>query len=123
MGTNEKQERRLKQHEKPIWRKAFEESMKHTSIEGATRNAWKAVDAWNRSGAFNESSSDPEESTTDETVRNDVWSLLIDWFETLPVSHDLDFDRLVDAMRAHELGKSTLLQFKEDLREMFDGSG
>jgi hypothetical protein len=64
--SNEKTERKLKHHEKPIWRDAFKESMRHTSIEGATRNAWKAVDEWNRAGAFNESMALQPESEDDD---------------------------------------------------------
>lgn len=56
--SNANRERKLLHHQKPIWRKAFEASMSHTSVEGAERNAWKAVDVWDRVGAFNECSSE-----------------------------------------------------------------
>jgi hypothetical protein len=185
--SNER-ERKLLPHEKPIWRKAFEASLPHMSVEGAERKAWHAVDIWKRVGAFNE----PESVNLEPTSKRDgpvplagfregwevlatfiegdsgakhiadamrrfgdgltsindfrnqltnlefdeqnvnfgsAWKLLIEWFDALPGDRRVnlpnaafDLDTLVDVMSMFASGKTTFNQFKEDLREMFDGS-
>jgi len=120
--ANDNRERALKHHEKPIWRDAFKESMKHTSIEGATRNAWKAVDEWNRAGAFNE-------SYTPTQQKNDLPEHVIDWEaawnhlgETIQgcAESSTDWeDRLASAMQDYAKGEMFLLEFKEEVDLIF----
>jgi hypothetical protein len=116
--SNDNRDRKLKHHEKPIWRKAFEASMQHTSIEGATRNAWKAVDAWNQANAFNEPS-----QSEDRTINcTDAFHWLTEWLSGVDVESGLnkqEMFKLWETVSAFENGESNLNQFKNSLHSIF----
>lgn len=115
--SNENKDRKLKHHEKPIWRKAFEASMQHTSIEGATRNAWKAVDAWNQANAFNEE----QESRDSDSRYRVAFRDLVDLYESHGRPSDKGHDDIVDLMIAFDerkLGFSTNDEFKLKLSKI-----
>lgn len=124
MGTNEKRERKLRQHEKPIWRKAFEESMKHTSIESATRNAWKAVDEWNGAGAFNESNQQQESANhieDERSYRKGFGVLLTNLGRMRPTDSlgPIQCATLSDSAEAFYEGHIDLHIFKEEVDSLF----
>jgi hypothetical protein len=107
--SNGNRERKLLHHQKPIWRKAFEASMLHTSIEAAEKKAWVAVDIWERVGAFNESQ--PPRSDERSTVSEpdpmgyeEGWKTFARWLESLYEANDNQGD-FFDAMR------NTILDF------------
>lgn len=115
--SNENKDRKLKHHEKPIWRKAFEASMQHTSIEGATRNAWKAVDVWIHAGVFNESSENFIESKVDGPVSlsamREAWQILTDFIDGDPGAKHIS-----KAMRRYGEGLISPNDFRNQLSEI-----
>lgn len=117
--ANENRDRVLKHHEKPIWRDAFKENMKHTSIEGATRNAWKAVDEWNRAGAFNETSerNEPKVDAEEEASYRDAFGMLRMWLGRLPITigPNLNGSLLFAAVLAFDNGEIDTEEFKSEL--------
>jgi hypothetical protein len=121
--SNENKDRKLKLHEKPIWRKAFEASMSHTSIEGATRNAWKAVDAWNQANAFNEVSLTEYPSDTSNRNYKSLWDTLFEWFTANHEGLETEqIDQLLNAMEDITSKGATEADFKESLRSIYDSS-
>lgn len=124
MGTNDNRDRKLLHHEKPIWRKAFEESMKHTSIEGATRNAWKAVDEWNRAGAFNETTPQPSgrvhESGSQQDYR-EAFDVLCTWLGSMSGSDGLSetqTDKLWLTVKDFDEGKIDVKELHSELESI-----
>jgi hypothetical protein len=117
--ANENRDRVLKHHEKPIWRDAFKESMKHTSIEGATRNAWKAVDEWNRAGAFNETSerNEPKVDVEEEASYCEAFGILRNWLGKLPVTvgANVNGELLFKTVLAFDDGEIDVEEFKTEL--------
>ncbi len=93
--------------------------MKHTSIEGATRNAWKAVDAWNNAGAFNEPMTERKgeteiaESTTDRAAS---WNALVEWIETIEPSGEMALLR--EMILDRDEMKISLGKFTEELAHL-----
>jgi hypothetical protein len=117
--SNEKTERKLKHHEKPIWRDAFKESMRHTSIEGATRNAWKAVDEWNRAGAFNESQAYPVDLPAHVIDWEAAWNHLGETLHGCAESSTDWEDRLASAMLDYSKSELNIYEFKEEVDLIF----
>lgn len=117
MGTNE---RKLLNHEKPIWRKAFEASLHHTSVEGATRNAWKAVDEWNRAGAFNEPQTSETRSHSDEChLYLEAFGVLRNWLGSMSAElSGNDGDRLWKTIKEFDDGEIGIENFKADLESI-----
>lgn len=124
MGTNENRDRKLAHHEKPIWRKTFEEAIKHTSIEGATRNAWKAVDAWNQAGAFNEETSarstNPDAEFDTNADYREAFDHLHAWLGKLPVTvgPNIHGKSLYDVMNQFDCGDLDPNEFSVGLRSL-----
>lgn len=98
--------------------------MKRTSIEGAERNAWKAVDVWNRAGAFNESAPESRETKVDasknEASYREAFGVLRMWLDKLPVTvgANLNGSRLFDSVQAFDDGEIDVEDFKEELRAL-----
>jgi hypothetical protein len=121
--SNNDQKKKLQPHQRPIWRKAFEASMQHTSIEAAERKAWHAVEIWERVGAFNESPSPMPESETEPDVSEDyeqVIAELVDWLNRLPPHFAIDSDALFDRLRVFHVGDSDPDVFRASLRTIYD---
>lgn len=116
MGT-ENRERTLQPHEKPIWRDTFKEAIKYTSVEGATRNAWKAVDAWNAARAFTELAEQPKIDVDKATSYCDVFKVLRSWLRksSMSVEPNLNVSRLCSAVVAFDEGEIDVEEFKSTL--------
>lgn len=117
-------ERKLSHHQKPIWRKAFEASMLHTSIEAAEKKAWQAVDIWERVGAFNESQmpSEPRSNADEEKSYRDAFGMLRVWFGTMPGSvelNEMQTDKLYQTVKAFDDGEIDIEDFKADLESIY----
>lgn len=119
MGTNVNRERKLQPHQRPIWRKAFEASMQHTSIEAAEKKAWQAVDIWERVGAFNESTSAellPDTQTSPDYKSAFEW--IREWFNEMSSTVVLGGDqtlKLWEATCDFERGVLTVEGFRDAL--------
>lgn len=119
MGTNDNRDRKLQPNEKAIWQHAFKASLSHTSVEGAERNGWKAVDACYRAGMFHEDKVSDKETASDEYP--DAWKALLDFFTTDEGTESLTIDephRLVELMDRFHTGTISFVEFKNQLREL-----
>lgn len=83
MSNESLKDRKLKPHQRQIWCKAFEASMRHVSIEAAERKAWQAVDICERIGAFRESQPQQESEYSDATEYKTAFRNLLGWLAKL----------------------------------------
>jgi hypothetical protein len=118
--SNER-ERKLLPHEKPIWRKAFEASLPHMSVEGAERKAWHAVDIWKRVGAFNETIVEDQSNhpTPILATYREAWKELATTIGGCSNDKDDWESQLCSAMNDFALGKSSLDDFKHEVHLCF----
>lgn len=121
MSNKDLKDRKLQPYQRIIWRKAFEASMQHTSIEAAEKKAWQAVDIWERVGAFHESqqpSPVPENKPTLQEYEDAWLALMTRIGECAENEHDWE-NRLAKSMNAFAANNITTEDFKEDVEQIF----
>jgi hypothetical protein len=119
------EQRRLKDYERPIWRKTFEACLPHMSVEAAERKAWFAVDRWHANDAFNKPSSEDDNQSNSGTNYRALWETIGKWIDSLGTNSALsakEVDRVWEAIADVNEGRSDEDEFAASLREIFDAS-